>query len=123
MEVEVNKSRNSLSDRMKGSNNGAARVIGFVDFREEIEGGGARIRDMKERDVNGLKEREKVLVVGISRVVREKPVSGSIRQLSVSLSKVIDLVEDHSSTALVCREDQDVWIGPEGAESLALRWG
>ena len=79
---------------MKGSNNGAARVIGFVDFREEIEGGGARIRDMKERDVkggeilcgttNGLKEREKVLVVGISRVVREKPVSGSIRQLLAS---------------------------------------
>jgi len=130
--VEVNKSRNSLSDRMKGSNNGAARVIGFVDFREEIEGGGARIRDMKERDVkggeilggtNGLKEREKVLVVGISRVVREKPVSGSIRQLSVSLSKIINLVEDHSGTALVCREDKDVWIGPEGAESLALRWG
>ena len=51
--MEVNKSRNSLSDRMKGSNNGAARVIGFVDFRKEIEGGGARIRDMKERDVKG----------------------------------------------------------------------
>ena len=27
--------RNALSDRMKGSNNGAARVIGFVDFREK----------------------------------------------------------------------------------------
>ena len=86
---------------------------------------------MKERDVkggeilggtNGLKERE-VFVVGISRFVREKPVSGSIRELSVSLSKVIDLVEDHSSTAVICREDQDVGIGPEGAESLALRWG
>jgi hypothetical protein len=50
LEVEVKKSRNSLSDRMEGSNNGAARVIGFVDFREEIEGGGARIGDMKERD-------------------------------------------------------------------------
>ena len=93
-------------------------VIGFVHFREEIEGGGARIRDMKERVVkggeilagtNGLKEREKVLVVGI----REKPVSGSIRQLSVSLSKIINLVEDHSGTALVCREDQDVGIGPK----------
>ena len=94
-----------LSDRMKGSNNRAARVIGFVDFKEEIEGGGARIGDMKERDVkgreildgtNGLKEREKVLVVCISRVVREKPVSGSIRQLSVRLNKIINLVEDHS---------------------------
>ena len=38
---------------MKGSNNGAARVIGCVDFMEEIESGGARIRDMKERDVKG----------------------------------------------------------------------
>ena len=53
MEVEVNKSINSLSERMKGNNNGAARVIGFVDFREEIEGGGARIRDMKERSCVG----------------------------------------------------------------------
>ena len=49
--MEVNKSRNPLSDRVKGSNNGATRVIGFVDFREEIEGGGARIGDMKERDI------------------------------------------------------------------------
>ena len=40
---------------------------------------------------NGLKEREKVLVVGMSRVVREKPVSGSIRQLSVSLISVRNL--------------------------------
>ena len=82
---------------------------------------------MKERDVkggeilcwtNGLKEREKVLVVGISRVVREKPVSGSIRQLSVSLTKIIILVEEHSGTALVCWKDQDVGVGPEGVESL-----
>ena len=51
----------------EGRDNGAARVIGFVDFREDIEGGGARIRDMKERNVKGgeilcgtkgLKERE-----------------------------------------------------------------
>ena len=63
------------------------------------------------------------MVGGFSRVVREKPVSGSIRQLSVSFSKIINLVEDHSGTALVCWEDKDVWIGPEGAESLALRWG
>jgi hypothetical protein len=25
--------------------------------------------------------------------------------------------------ALVCREDQDVGIGPEGEDSLALKWG
>jgi hypothetical protein len=93
--VEVDKSRNSLCDRMKGNNNGAARVIGFVDFREEIESGGGRIGDMKERDVtggetmggtNGWKESEKGLVVGFCRVIREKLVSGSIRQLSASLT-------------------------------------
>ena len=92
------------------------RVIGFVDFREEIEGGGTRIGDMEERDVsrgeslegtNSLKKREKVLVVGFARVVREKSVSGSIRQLSVSFSKIINFVEGRSGIALVCREDQD----------------
>jgi hypothetical protein len=41
MEVEVNKTRNLLSDRVERSN----RVIGFVNFREEIEGGGAGIGD------------------------------------------------------------------------------
>ena len=72
---------------------------------------------------NGLKESEESLVVGLGRVVREKAVCGIIRQWSVSLSKIIILVEDHSGTALVCREDKDVGIGPEGAKSLALRWG
>ena len=47
----VNKSRNPLTDRVMGRNNGAARVIGFLDFRVEIEGGGAGIGDMKEGDV------------------------------------------------------------------------
>ena len=46
-----------------------------------------------------MKDREKVLVAGMSRVVREKPVSGSIRQLSVRLSKIINLVEDHLELA------------------------
>ena len=67
---------------------------------------------------NGLKESEESLVVGFSRVIREKAVSGSIRQLSISVSKIIIFVEDHSGTALVCQED--VGFGPEGAESLAL---
>ena len=39
LEVGVNKSRNLLSDRLMGSNTGVARVIEFVDFREDIEGG------------------------------------------------------------------------------------
>ena len=37
MEEGINKSRNPLSDRMMGSDNGAGRVIGFVDFMEGIE--------------------------------------------------------------------------------------
>ena len=52
---------------------------------------------MKERVVKGgetmggtncLQESKKVLVVGFCRVVRKKPVSGSIRQLYVSLTKI-----------------------------------
>ena len=45
----VDKSKILLNDRVMARNNGAARVIGFVDFREE--GGGAGIEDMKEGDV------------------------------------------------------------------------
>ena len=63
---------------------------------------------------NGLKESEESLVVGFGRVVREKAVSSSIRQLSVNLNKIIILADDHSGTALVCREDHDGGIGPEG---------
>ena len=37
LEVEVDKNRNLLSDREMGSNNGAGRVIVFMDFREEVE--------------------------------------------------------------------------------------
>ena len=73
--------------------------------------------------ISVLKESEKGLVVGSSRVIREKAVIGSIRQLSVCLSKIVILVEDHSGTALVCWEDQDVGFGPEQAESLVLKKG
>ena len=41
MKVEVNKSRNLLSDRVKGSNNGTARIVEFVDLGKEVEGWGA----------------------------------------------------------------------------------
>ena len=51
---------------------------------------------------NSLKEREEFLVVGFVKVVGEKAVSGSIKQLSVRLSKIVILIEDHSGTALVC---------------------
>ena len=51
MDLGVNKSRKPLSNRVMVSNNGAARVIRFVDFREEIEGGHTGIGNMKEGDV------------------------------------------------------------------------
>ena len=51
MEVGVNKSRNPLSNRVMGRDNGAARVIGFLDFRDEVDGGGVGIGDMEEGDV------------------------------------------------------------------------
>jgi hypothetical protein len=41
---------------------------------------------------NSLKESEESLIVGFGRVIREKVVNGSIRQLSVSLTKIIILV-------------------------------
>ena len=53
--------------------------------------------------ISVLKESEEDLVVDFDRVVREKAVSGIIRQLSVCLSKIVILVEDHSGTALVCQ--------------------
>ena len=37
MEVGVDKSRNPLSGRLMGSNNGAARVIRVMNFRGEVE--------------------------------------------------------------------------------------
>ena len=51
MEEGVNKSKNPLSDRVMGSDNGAAGFIGFLDFREKTEGGGARIGEIEEGDV------------------------------------------------------------------------
>ena len=65
----------------------------------------------EEGDVSGggtmeggsvLKESKEGLVVGFGQVIRKKGVSGSIRQLSVCLSKILILIEDHSGTALVC---------------------
>ena len=64
-----------------------ARIIGFIDFGEEVESGGAGIGDMEEGDVLGGKTMERVsvltkgLVIGVSWVMRKKMVSGSIRQL------------------------------------------
>ena len=63
------------------------------------------------------------MVVIFGRVIREKTVSSSIRQLSVRLSKIVILVENHSGIDLVCQKDQDVGIGLEGVERLVLKRG
>ena len=68
-----------------------------------------------------MKEGEVGLVVGIGKVIREKMVSGSNRQLSVCLSKLVILLEDHSGTALFCWKVKNVGIGPEQVRSLRSR--
>ena len=105
MEVGVNKSRNPLSDRVMGSDNGVARVM---DFREN---GGERClgrRDHKGSQC-GFKESKEGLVIVFGRII--------------SLPQQVILVEDHSDTVLVCWQDQDVGIGSEEVESLAFKRG
>ena len=52
------------------------------------------------------------MIVDIGMFIREKLVNDSIGQLSVDIGKIIILVEDHSSTILMCWKDKDVGIGP-----------
>ena len=63
-----------------------------MDFGERIESRGARIREMEKVDVLGgktietaniLEEGMEDLHVGVGRVIREKMVSGRVRQLYV----------------------------------------
>ena len=63
------------------------------------------------------------LVVSIGRAIRKKTVSGRIRQLSIDLSRIIILVEDHSGIALFCWKDMEMGNGPEEVEDLALKIG
>ena len=48
---------------------------------------------------------------------------GKVKQLSVGLSKVIILVENHSDTILVSWKDKDVGNGSGGVEDLVLKCG
>ena len=85
LELKIDKCGDLIIGRVVGRNTGATRVVGFMDFGEEIESGSVRIRDMEEEDVlagktteraNSLKEGKEALVVGVSRVTREKKISG-----------------------------------------------
>ena len=51
MEVGVNTSRNILSNRVIGNDNGAARVVGFMGFRVEVESGSVGIGGKEKGDV------------------------------------------------------------------------
>ena len=42
----VHKCRDSLGDRVLGSDNEVARIFGFMEFREEVEIGGGGIGEM-----------------------------------------------------------------------------
>ena len=48
------------------------------------------------REASVLKESEEGFVVVFGELVREKTINGSIRQMSVFLSKIVILIEDHS---------------------------
>ena len=62
-----------------------------------------------------------VLVVGLIGVGCQELVSGWIGKLMVRLRKVIILVEDDHSVALIGRENKDVRVVAEGAGSA--QWG
>ena len=51
----VDKYRNILSGGVIERNNGANRIVGFMDFGEEVKSRDVRIRDMEEEDVLGEK--------------------------------------------------------------------
>ena len=69
-------------------------IVGFMDFKEKVESGVAGIWDIEQGDVlsrkaleaNILKNGKKGLTVDVGTVIREKMISGSVRQLSFSLS-------------------------------------
>ena len=71
---------------MVGGDIGAARIVGFMDFGEEVECGGAGIRDMEEGDVldgnameraSVLKEDEEDFIIRVRRVARKTAVDDS----------------------------------------------
>ena len=76
----VDNSRNPLIDRVMGSKNEAARVIGFMDFRKEVEDGGVGFGDVNEGYVlegkamegaSVLKENEEGLVVDFGTLLAQ----------------------------------------------------
>ena len=64
-----------------------------------------------------------VLIVGLGVVGSKGLVGGPIRQLTVSLGKVIILVQDDSHVALIGGEKEDVGIGAERTKCRFFRFG
>ena len=48
-------------------------------------------------------------------------VGGPIRQLTLSLGKIVSLVQDDCGVALIGGEDEDAGVGAKGAESRTFR--
>ena len=44
----IDKGRCTFGDRVLGRDNGMARIVGFMDFGEELESGGSGIGDMEK---------------------------------------------------------------------------
>ena len=51
--------RDTFADKMMGSNNEAVRIVGCMDFRDEVESGGIGIGNMEEGDVLGRETMER----------------------------------------------------------------
>ena len=49
----VNKCRDMLGDRVMGTDNAAAGIVGFMDFGEDVKIGGAGIGNVQEGDALG----------------------------------------------------------------------
>ena len=85
LEMGIDKHGDTFSRTVKGRNNGAIRIVEFMDFEGGGTEWGTRIRDMEEGDLLGgktmnrtsiLKEGEKGFVIGVSKIMGE--VSGSV---------------------------------------------
>ena len=70
-----------------------------------------------------------VLIVGLGGVGSKGLIGGLIRQLTVSLGKVIIFVQDDSHVALIGGENKDVGVGADrvkcrffGFEEVGLLW-
>lgn len=122
----IHKGGNPLSGRVIAGHDGASRVVGFVNFGEQVEVRGAGlagneefqggVRESLARSVGGEEVRDSGSV-NRGEIMRKGFVSTVVRELSVGFTMVFHLVHDHSGGTLVSREYHDVTVITEGQES------